>query len=299
MKKQLSGLLIAFCAAPALASSVVLTAPNGIEITKKDIESYLVDRVPEERRFDYLSSPKAVKDLVESLLVIKSIANEAQNTDSFDADQYERRASFYKDRLATQDFLKELVRDRLKDVDWDAMAKDVYTAEGFNFVDPETVVASHILITANERSEEEAEALAQQVKAELESGKSFKALAIKYSEDPSVKKNFGNLGSVPRGKMVKPFEDAVFAMREPGSLSGPVKTRFGYHIIQLDSYSPEVKRTFDEVKAQIVTNLKTELAKKIQADKVTEIKSNPKITVNTDLMEQIHQEQMKLVEESK
>jgi parvulin-like peptidyl-prolyl isomerase len=104
----------------------------------------------------------------------------------------------------------------------------------------EQVTASHILIAyagaraasdATKRTKEQAQKLAEEVAAKAHArGADFAALAKRYTEDPSGKTNGGKLGSFERGRLVKPFEDAVFAL-PPGQVSGVVETAFGFHII--------------------------------------------------------------------
>jgi parvulin-like peptidyl-prolyl isomerase len=76
-------------------------------------------------------------------------------------------------------------------------------------------------------------AKAEEVLAKLRAGGDFNALAREHSVDTSNKDKGGDLGWFGRGMMVKPFEDAAFALK-PGELSGIVETQFGYHIIKLE-----------------------------------------------------------------
>lgn len=85
------------------------------------------------------------------------------------------------------------------------------------------VRASHILV----KTEEEAKKLYDEIKG----GKSFAEAAEEVSLCPSGQ-NGGDLGFFSKGMMVKPFEDACFAM-EVGEISQPVQTQFGWHLIQL------------------------------------------------------------------
>ena len=87
-------------------------------------------------------------------------------------------------------------------------------------------------------------AKAEEVLAKLRAGGDFAALAKENSADPSNKDKGGDLGWFGRGMMVKPFEDAAFALK-PGELSGIVETQFGYHIIKLDE-----RRTQDSPNGQ-------------------------------------------------
>jgi peptidyl-prolyl cis-trans isomerase D len=136
----------------------------------------------------------------------------------------------------------------------DEEAKKFYAENATKFQGDEERRASHILITFGGKKDEAAKADAkkkvQEVLAEVKkSPEKFDVLAKKYSQDPGSAANGGDLGPIKRGLMVKPFEDAVFSMA-PGSISEPIETDFGYHIIKLT----EVKgaaQSFDDVRAQI------------------------------------------------
>ncbi len=84
------------------------------------------------------------------------------------------------------------------------------------------ITASHILV--------EKEHEVQDLQKKLAAGESFETLAKQFSQCPSGKQG-GMLGTFGKGQMVKPFEDAAFALK-PGEISGPVKTQFGYHLIK-------------------------------------------------------------------
>lgn len=86
------------------------------------------------------------------------------------------------------------------------------------------VRASHILV----KSEDEAKKLLEEIK----DGKSFADVAKEVSLCPSGRDG-GDLGFFKKGVMVKPFEDAAFALKEIGQVSDPVQTQFGWHLIQL------------------------------------------------------------------
>jgi peptidyl-prolyl cis-trans isomerase D len=124
--------------------------------------------------------------------------------------------------------------------------------------------ASHILIAAKPDANEndkaaakkKAEELAAQVKA---NPAKFAELAKQHSQDPGSAPQGGELGMFGRGNMVKPFDDAVFAMKV-GDIVGPVQTDFGYHVIKLNAIKPAKVKSFDEVKAQIETELKRQKA---------------------------------------
>jgi len=113
-------------------------------------------------------------------------------------------------------------------------------------VDPGTEYhAAHILVT----TEDEAKA----VKAELDGGADFQKVAEEKSTGPSGP-NGGDLGWFGKGMMVEPFETAVMAM-QPGTLSDPVQTQFGWHIIKLIETRPATNPSLDETREEIAGEL--------------------------------------------
>jgi peptidyl-prolyl cis-trans isomerase D len=127
-----------------------------------------------------------------------------------------------------------------------------YEQEKSRFMSGEQRLASHILINvpagadaaAQKAAEQKVAALAAQAK---QPGADFAALAKANSQDPGSKDSGGDLGWVDRGVMVKPFDDALFAMKA-GEISGPVKTEFGYHVLQLREIKPGQGKSFEEVR---------------------------------------------------
>ena len=126
------------------------------------------------------------------------------------------------------------------------------------FRKPERVKASHILIKVDPEADALQKAEAQKkievVQQKLKKGEDFSALAKEYSEGPTGPKG-GDLGYFTRGQMVKPFEDAAFAMK-PGEVSNKVETRFGYHLIKVTEKETESKVPYEEVKERLGQFLK-------------------------------------------
>ncbi|MCU0235133.1 MAG: peptidyl-prolyl cis-trans isomerase [Thermoanaerobaculales bacterium] len=122
------------------------------------------------------------------------------------------------------------------------------------FLEGEQANARHILIRvapdADQVALAEAELLANGVAQIARSGADFAELAAKHSQDPGSKDGGGDLGWFARGRMVKEFEDAVFAAK-PGEIVGPIRSQFGFHIIRVDGFRPAHQRPFEEVEEQV------------------------------------------------
>ena len=126
--------------------------------------------------------------------------------------------------------------------------------------------ASHILINAPKDApaaeRQKAKARAQELLAELRKAPdSFADLAKKNSQDPGSAAKGGDLDFFARGAMVKPFEEAAFAMKK-GDISELVESDFGYHIIKLADIKAPKQRSFEELRANIEADLKTQQAQR-------------------------------------
>ncbi len=125
--------------------------------------------------------------------------------------------------------------------------------------------ARHILISIN-KDMKEADALAKinEIKAKVNTG-NFSELAKQYTNDPSGKTNGGDLGWFGKGRMVPQFESQVFSM-QPGDISNPVKTNFGYHIILLDDIKAAKTTPLEEVKDKLAKDyLQNNMPQKLDA----------------------------------
>ena len=148
----------------------------------------------------------------------------------------------------------------------DAEIRKFYDDNAARFTAAEERQASHILINADK---DQAAAVRQAARAKAEAllaearknPAAFAELARKNSQDTGSAQQGGELGFFGRGAMVKPFEDAAFAMKQ-GDLSGPVETDYGYHVILLTGVKGGSKRPYEEVSAEIAAELRKTAAQR-------------------------------------
>lgn len=157
--------------------------------------------------------------------------------------------------------------------------KKYYEENPNNFVKPESVRASHILVSvpkdADEKQKKELKKKADGILKELKSGAKFEDLAKEKSDCPS-KERGGDLGVFAKGQMVKPFEDAAFSLK-PNTLSNIVETEFGYHIILVKEHFPEEKIKFEDSKDKIKNFLESKKKQELIQKRLSELSSKAKI----------------------
>ncbi|MCX8033183.1 MAG: peptidylprolyl isomerase [Thermoleophilia bacterium] len=146
-----------------------------------------------------------------------------------------------------------------------------YDAHKADYVEQESRKVRHILISpyrmltdgtraraASQVEWEAARTEAEKVRREIQNGLDFVTAAERYSDDETTKDSGGDLGAVVRGSLVPEFEQAVFSLKK-GEISEPVRTQYGYHLIQVTDIVPQSELPFEQVREGIRSTL---LAKK-------------------------------------
>jgi peptidyl-prolyl cis-trans isomerase D len=138
-----------------------------------------------------------------------------------------------------------------------------YDAHKTDFAQEEQVRARHILVMVNDqRTDAAASARIEEVKKKLAGGEDFAKAAQEYSDDTASKTKGGDLGFFGRNRMVKEFEDAAFSA-PVGKVVGPVKSSFGYHLIEVTAKQPGGQQPFEAVKEQIRSRLTIERTRQL------------------------------------
>lgn len=277
-------LLIAF-SAPLYAGSedksTVLLNSSKATIDKQDFDAY-VQRVPQQDRVEFLLDQNRINGVVQILYVNRALAKEAKQLNLDKDPLVSKQIELYADQILTKLRIEKLKKDT-KLPDFEKRAQELYKINIDQYKVPDQAHAMHILVGTTKRSKDEAQKLAQEVRAKaVMNEKSFEDLAMEYSDDPSVKNNKGDLGFFAANRMVKPFSDATFAMKEAGTISEPVETQFGFHIIKLIEKKDGYTKPFETVKAGIIQRLQDEYLDEVVHDYQNSIKSDKEIVTNTE-----------------
>ncbi len=165
--------------------------------------------------------------------------------------------------------------------------QQTYQAYSANLAKDADREISHILITTDNRSDEEAAKLAQKIQAELKSGETFEALVQKYSEDPVSKESNGQVEGYTVGAFGDAFDQAVLALKQNGQTSAPIKTEFGYHIIRLDQLSGVTVPAFASVRDKLMSDAKAKKVENMYQDAIGQANET---ALETDSLEAIAEE---------
>lgn len=274
-------LLTAFCAAATAAAQTAPAAPahatqpaaagntavvNGPAgpLTRAEVEAMVNDLVPPAQRAYFWANPDAVANFARSLYTQRLLAAEALAAGADATPEGQTYLKLLRERTLTELLLRQRENAAVPATQaLDAYARAEYKAKPERFRQPDQVQARHILleVAADGSNDAAVKARADQLLAELRADGNFAALARAQSADKGSAARGGDLGRFAPGKMVPEFDDAVFALRKPGELAGPVKTKFGYHLIELRERTPGEMRPFE----QVLPELREELRGKLQA----------------------------------
>src|SRR5437016_12093325 len=204
--------------------------------------------------------PAGRKENVLAFLIDRRIvAKAAEDKKLENTEDFKKRLAFTRSRLLMDNLLATEGKAATTD---DAMKK-VYEEASKQITGEQEVHARHILV----ESEDDAKA----VKAELDKGADFAELAKKKSKDPGASDG-GDLGFFTKEQMVPEFSAVAFAL-EPGKISDPVKSQFGWHIIKVEEKRARKAPDFEQVKAQI----ETYVTRTAQAEYVAKLREAAKV----------------------
>lgn len=248
MKKHISTYLLATAllagtAAPSWAASDtdIIATYNDQKVTRAEVldkfQSMFGGQTPFGKvSFDELPA-NMQQEVVKNIVVARLVNKEASASKIQNTPEVKRLLAEQREQLINREFLLSKAKKSISE----SGLKDRYKAFKKEWGNKEEVKARHILVDSEDQA-------AQLVK-DLKKGADFEKLAAEFSKD-SNKDQGGDLGYFPRGRMVKPFEDAAFDLKK-GEVSSPVKTDFGWHVIKLDDRRKVPVPSFDDLKPRL------------------------------------------------
>lgn len=246
--------------APVVAQdSPAVMESSRARVTLADFEAELA-KLPPAQQAAFVGSRVRVVQILNNLYVNRILAAEARSLgldqDPVLARQIEQQVEKMLAQARLDRFDKETratLPGRTEQIE--ARAREVYAANPAKFQTPEQVHVAHVLVKAGPDGDDAARARAEAIRVRAAAGADFAALARETSDDPTAKRNGGDLGMIAVDRLDPAFAKAALALSKPGELSPVVKSSYGFHVILFKAKRPATTRSYDEVKAQLVAEI--------------------------------------------
>lgn len=255
----------------AHADETIVVERGQAALTLSDIDARM-SRFPDHERARYSRDPENIARMLDQMLVNRELARQAAEL-GLDEDPIVKRDL----QLAAEEVLAIHRLNRLITLDtlpdFEQLAHEQFLASPELRQIPESRQVQHILVSTTDRTDEEALARAEEIRAlALAPGADFSSLVETYSDDPGKSANLGRYTVSVPGEYVPAFETASRELAAAGDVSEPVKSNFGYHIITLNSVTPAVDKSFDEVKLGLIRKLRDDYIRDTRGRFVADIK---------------------------
>jgi peptidyl-prolyl cis-trans isomerase C len=256
-----------------LPPDTVVASQGSAVVTIADIDAF-AQRIDEKQRPGFFDNPKRLDSLITNLLVERQLAAEAEKAGVDKEPGVQAQLKLSREEILSAAHVKDL-RASVKLPDFDQLAREEYLGHKEKYVRPGKLDVEHILISTEKHSDADAKKLADQVRQEAAAHPDqFDALVEKYSEDPSKDQNHGLMTDANnKQRYVPQFSAAASALKIPGEISEPVRTKFGYHILKLVTRTSDAPQKFESVKADIVEQLRQSYIDKTVSKHTDEIRN--------------------------
>ena len=250
-----------------------LVVNGDVCLSRTDFEAYM-DRVPEKLRAEFRADSERVKKTVDGLWVQRMVAERARKAGLAKDPIIASKLRQAQDAVLVEVLMLQVEKD-MKYPDLLPRAREGYQTRRSDFKTEGRVHVEHILVDMKCRPHDAALRRAQEIRAEVASGrKDFKAYAKEVSDDPSRDKNSGDLGPMLPKDLDEQFRKGIATLK-PGEISEPFETRFGFHVVRLVKREPDRQKTFEEVREEIIAAEKQKLLDEARAEIVAAVRRDP------------------------
>ena len=246
-----------------------LATVEGKTIYTSDLDA-LIRQLPQEQANQFLS-PEGRHQLLEELIAQELFYLEGKEAKADETEEFKKMIKEAEEKLLKTHMIAQYMMDITIP---DEEVQKFYNENPEQFVAPDSIRASHILIPAEQQ--------AIDIISEIKGGKSFEDAAKEYSTCPS-KDNGGDLNYFSKGQMVPEFETAAFTLNVGEMTEVPVQTQFGFHVIKLTDRKESQNVSYDSIKDNVRNFLLREKQNKAFIIKVQELKKKYKVEIQNGL----------------
>lgn len=259
-------LLLNFHGISAAQEDAVAAKIGDRKITVAELDRIIGYADPERQKL-FEKNPQMKESFINQIVQSIVVAQIARKSGFDKKPEVVEQMDLFRDNFLANEYLKKEVLGKIAIPEGDV--KSYYDSNRDEFKMPEMVKVRHILFradtTASEADRKKSKTEAEATLKKIQAGEDFAKLASDVSDDPGSKTRGGELGFIPRGRTVKPFEDAAFSLKK-GEVSGIVETQFGYHIIKVEDKKEPSAEPFEDVKEKISRKLLQERIKSALAE---------------------------------
>jgi peptidyl-prolyl cis-trans isomerase C len=288
--------LLCLSAAGALAAQSeadpVIAESARARLTLADYDAELA-KLPAASRNEFALSLTRLRQYLDNLYIARALAADAR-AEGLDKDPLlSRQIAMAVDKLLSQAQVDRIEAaaaaafDKSEDK-YAARAREIYDTSRARYAVAERVKAAHILVMVGKGDKDAARVKAEAIRARIATAADFGKVAREASDDPTAAMNGGELGWFEARQMDPAFAAAAFAMKNNGEISAPVLSSFGYHLILLEDRRPAGIRSFDEVKPEIMGELKAKALADAKAESTRRIFTDPTLKVDAELINLIN-----------
>ena len=249
-----------------LPPETILSSFDGQTITLGEFNQ-LWDQIPENSKLQ-LTKRNVLDQIISEKLLIQEAKNRGLEQDKDVLEQIKNTT----EQILVQSLIEKEIIGKVKVDDQEALT--YYEENKDNFITKEQVYLYNILV--------ETEEVAKDILEKLKAGGDFIEIAKEKSTGPSAAQG-GDLGYISKGDLIPEIENDVFAL-EIGSISDIIKSEYGFHILKVTDKKPEVLKTFEEVKEEIVKTLLSTKQKEAFDNLLEELKSQVTIEINEEAL---------------
>jgi peptidyl-prolyl cis-trans isomerase C len=248
-----------------------------VVISHADLDAHLTG-LPEADRSRAVSSVERIDTLLQSLLLRKALYNAAVEDRLNSDDSVAAVAATRAMQALADEQMRRHVESRLLD-DYETQARELYQADPQQFSNDGGYDFTHVLIGTAEREEAEAMRLILDLHERVQEGESLDALASEYSDDEASRDKGGSYENHSLNRLDRNFARALAALENPGDVTGPVRSRFGWHLIRLDGRNEGGTPEWEDVKEQAKALAKKQHAERIRKAYVGQLLDPDQISV--------------------
>ena len=259
-------MLLLALAAPTAALAADATDPALVRhgdtvITRSDYEIELRSIPNKDDAASFRASARRNRELVERMLLTRELAAEAKKRKLDQDPEVKHRLTLADEKLLASTLLAEVEEAAAREfaaqsATFERVAREQYLIGKASYTTPETLMLTQLFFAAEKDGIEGAKKRADDAYTKIRAGADIGDLAATVSDDTSRRDARGRVGPLARNDLDPQVAAVSFALKKPGDISEPVKSRVGWHIVRLDTRNAAVQRSFDEVKGEIMTELR-------------------------------------------